>query len=130
MFSYQDLRAPHPGYQTIASHRSPRFPTTTTPTMTDHSLPAINASNPQEELEALIKRVTELSQMSLDMTRLCIDVQGVFLAQSNFFADYHLHSHRPNALPSPGRPLIWPVLASISEVRHPINSLCKTLILL
>ncbi|KAJ7439020.1 hypothetical protein B0H11DRAFT_1934797 [Mycena galericulata] len=47
--------------------------------MTDLSAPnpASNASNPQQELAALVKRVSELSQMALDMTRLCIDVQAV-----------------------------------------------------
>lgn len=55
--------------------------------MTDHSLAATKASNSQEELEALIKQVTELSQMSLDMTRLCIDVQGKFLPHTHFFSE-------------------------------------------
>ncbi|KAJ7506971.1 hypothetical protein B0H11DRAFT_1902980 [Mycena galericulata] len=58
--------------------------------MTDHSLPApaTAASTPQEELDALVKRVSELSQMALDMTRLCIDVQtvvpGVALSRQAF----------------------------------------------
>ncbi|KAJ7438375.1 hypothetical protein B0H11DRAFT_2358566 [Mycena galericulata] len=59
--------------------------------MTDLSLlptPATAASNPQEELDALVKRVSELSQMALDMTRLCIDVQtvvpGVALSRQAF----------------------------------------------
>ncbi|KAJ7467363.1 hypothetical protein B0H11DRAFT_1921400 [Mycena galericulata] len=47
--------------------------------MTDLSAPnpASNASNSQEELDTLVKRVAELSQMALDMTHLCIDVQAV-----------------------------------------------------
>ncbi|KAJ7471588.1 hypothetical protein B0H11DRAFT_1919432 [Mycena galericulata] len=55
--------------------------------MTDLSLPAAatNASNPQEELDALVKRIAELSQMSLAMTRLqafdiasaCLDLKTI-----------------------------------------------------
>ncbi|KAJ7506700.1 hypothetical protein B0H11DRAFT_1903485 [Mycena galericulata] len=59
--------------------------------MTDLSLlpaPATAASSPQQELDALVKRVSELSQMALDMTRLCIDVQtvvpGVALSRQAF----------------------------------------------
>ncbi|KAJ7120585.1 hypothetical protein C8R43DRAFT_959823 [Mycena crocata] len=39
--------------------------------------PATNASNPQQELDALLALVSNLTQLSLDMTRLCIDVQSV-----------------------------------------------------
>ncbi|KAJ7114168.1 hypothetical protein C8R43DRAFT_1138452 [Mycena crocata] len=39
--------------------------------------PATNASNPQQELDALLALVSNLTQMSLDMTRLCIEVQNV-----------------------------------------------------
>ncbi|KAJ7137347.1 hypothetical protein C8R43DRAFT_955556 [Mycena crocata] len=38
---------------------------------------ATNASSPQQELDALLAMVSNLAQMSLDMTRLCIDVQSV-----------------------------------------------------
>ncbi|KAJ7156820.1 hypothetical protein C8R43DRAFT_1125401 [Mycena crocata] len=46
--------------------------------MTDQVLPpATNASTPQQELDALLAMVSNLAQLSLDMTRLCIDVQNV-----------------------------------------------------
>ncbi|KAJ7629825.1 hypothetical protein B0H17DRAFT_1218082 [Mycena rosella] len=41
-------------------------------------LNAINASNPQAEMDALTAKVAQLTTMCLDMTKLCIDVQGEF----------------------------------------------------
>ncbi|KAJ7486285.1 hypothetical protein B0H11DRAFT_2225318 [Mycena galericulata] len=51
--------------------------------MTDHSVApaATNASNPQEELDALVQRIVELSQMSLDMTPV---VPGIALSRQAF----------------------------------------------
>ncbi|KAJ7076279.1 hypothetical protein B0H15DRAFT_955802 [Mycena belliarum] len=42
--------------------------------MTDTTL-ASNASTPQEEMDALVAKVAALTLMSLDMARLCVDVQ-------------------------------------------------------
>ncbi|KAJ7083944.1 hypothetical protein B0H15DRAFT_951698 [Mycena belliarum] len=44
--------------------------------MTDTVL-ASNASTPQEEMDALVAKVAALTLMSLDMARLCVDVQNV-----------------------------------------------------
>ncbi|KAJ7097251.1 hypothetical protein B0H15DRAFT_797931 [Mycena belliarum] len=44
--------------------------------MTDTTL-ASNASTPQEEMDALVAKVAALTLMSLDMARLCVDVQNV-----------------------------------------------------
>jgi hypothetical protein len=44
--------------------------------MTQTSLSATNASNPAQELEALVAKIDSLTQLSLEMTRLCIDAQG------------------------------------------------------
>ncbi|KAJ7900459.1 hypothetical protein B0H13DRAFT_1883538 [Mycena leptocephala] len=45
--------------------------------MTRTSIPATNTSNPAQELEALVAKIDSLTQLSLEMTRLCIDAQGV-----------------------------------------------------
>ncbi|KAJ7829134.1 hypothetical protein B0H13DRAFT_2372763 [Mycena leptocephala] len=45
--------------------------------MTRTSIPATNASNPAQELEALVAKIDSLTQLSLEMTRLCIEAQGV-----------------------------------------------------
>ncbi|KAJ6514778.1 hypothetical protein DFH09DRAFT_1328037 [Mycena vulgaris] len=45
--------------------------------MTDASLNAINAPNPKQEMDALIAKVSELTDLSAEMTRLCIAVQRV-----------------------------------------------------
>ncbi|KAJ7148075.1 hypothetical protein C8R43DRAFT_1129228 [Mycena crocata] len=46
--------------------------------MADNPLnPVNNASTPQAEMDALLAMVSNMSQMSLNLTRLCIDVQNV-----------------------------------------------------
>ncbi|KAJ7085638.1 hypothetical protein B0H15DRAFT_801799 [Mycena belliarum] len=48
--------------------------------MTDTTL-ASNASTPQEEMDALVAKVAALTLMSLDMARLCVDVQSIALSK-------------------------------------------------
>ncbi|KAJ7861513.1 hypothetical protein B0H13DRAFT_2355077 [Mycena leptocephala] len=45
--------------------------------MTQTSVPAIKASNPAQELEALVAKIDSLTQLSLSMARLCVDAQGI-----------------------------------------------------
>ncbi|KAJ6616738.1 hypothetical protein B0H10DRAFT_2219228 [Mycena sp. CBHHK59/15] len=43
--------------------------------MTDNSLSATNTPSSQQELDVFVAKVAVLTQMSLDMTQLCVDVQ-------------------------------------------------------
>jgi hypothetical protein len=53
--------------------------------MAQNSSTATNAATSQQEVAALVSKVTALSKLALDMTRLCIKVNGEF-PFSAFFA--------------------------------------------